>query len=452
LIDSDKYFLKRTDKPSLIFFVKKRLLNILFWSVISAAFIGPGTVTTAAAAGAGFGYALIWALLFSTIACYVLQEASARITAVSGMNLGQAMKAEFSYSTYGKSIVWLSLIAIVSGCAAFEAGNILGAVAGVQIVAVQVPVPVIVLLIGAVAAGLLWNGNIGQIARLLGVIVAFMAVCFVITAISLKPDIPSLLLQGFSPSIPSGAEIVVLGLIGTTVVPYNIFLGSGLKHSQTPTEMKSSMAVAIGLGGLVSVAILITGTAISGSFSFPELALALEEQLGSIAPYLLATGLFGAGLSSALTAALAASITAQSVLYDPENPENWSETSLRFRLVWGSVLVFGVFFGLLNMQPVPIIILAQALNGIILPIIAIILFLVINNERVLPKQHQNKPLYNIITSIVVYLTVLIGLTNVLRAASRVFEFTQPGQLVLITISLIVFLILMIPVFRKFKNH
>ena len=52
--------------------------GVLFWSVISAAFIGPGTVTTAAAAGAGHGLTLLWALVFSTLACIVLQEAGGK--------------------------------------------------------------------------------------------------------------------------------------------------------------------------------------------------------------------------------------------------------------------------------------------------------------------------------------------------------------------------------------
>ena len=46
-----------------------RFWNVLFWSVIAAAFIGPGTVTTAASAGTSFGYSLLWALAFSTLAC-----------------------------------------------------------------------------------------------------------------------------------------------------------------------------------------------------------------------------------------------------------------------------------------------------------------------------------------------------------------------------------------------
>jgi hypothetical protein len=107
----------------------KRLLDVLFWSVISAAFIGPGTVTTAATAGAGFGLQLAWALLFSTVACIALQEAVARLVIASGRGLGAAIR-----STGGTVLAALTGFAIVLGCAAYEAGNILGGVAGAQLV------------------------------------------------------------------------------------------------------------------------------------------------------------------------------------------------------------------------------------------------------------------------------------------------------------------------------
>lgn len=428
--------------------MKQRLINILFWSVISAAFIGPGTVTTAASAGAGFGYALIWALVFSTLACYVLQEASARITAVSGINLGEAMRSEYGTSKSGRFVIWLALIAILSGCAAFEAGNILGAVAGISLVNSSIPVPAIVVAIGIIAAILLWKGTVGQIAKLLGVIVAAMGVCFLITAFLIPHDLSNLFSNGFTPMIPAGAEILVLGLIGTTVVPYNIFLGSGLKHAQSPSEMKLSLGIAIGLGGVISVAILLTGTAISGEFTFKELASTLSAQLGGFGPLLLGIGLFGAGLSSSLTAALAASITAKSLLSTQSNDQKWSEGSLRFRAVWMSVLGIGLLFGVMQLQPVPIIILAQALNGIILPVIAVILFLLINNPRVLPADHQNGLVMNLLTGIVVWLTILIGLTNLLKAFSRIGNFELPNQTVIVILSIVLFLIVIIPVFKS----
>ncbi len=108
----------------------RRLMNILLWSVIAAAFIGPGTVTTAASSGTRFGFALLWALLFSTIACLVLQEASARVTVVSGRTLAQAIREQFHGRTTGLVVVIIVLGAIVLGCAAYQAGNILGSVAG----------------------------------------------------------------------------------------------------------------------------------------------------------------------------------------------------------------------------------------------------------------------------------------------------------------------------------
>lgn len=424
--------------------MKQKLLHILFWSVISAAFIGPGTVTTAASAGAQFGYTLIWALVFSTAACYVLQEASARITHISGFSLGQTMQKLYANSRAGTWFIGLVLVSIITGCAAFEAGNILGAVAGITLLFEDVHTPLLVLAIGIIAGMLLWNGSIQQIATLLGLIVALMGICFVITAISIPHELSAIFSGGLRPSIPAGSELLVLGLIGTTVVPYNIFLGSGLKHAQTLPEMKTSLLIAIGLGGFVSVTILLTGTAIAGTFTFDALAGALVEQLGGWAKWLLAIGLFGAGISSALTAALAASITAAGLLTKPGR-HNWHERSFRFRLVWMAVLVIGLGFGMMQLQPVPVIILAQALNGIILPLIAVLLFLLMNNSKVLPVFHQNGKLYNAIMAVVVYLTILIGLTNVLRAAGRVAGFELISQSLIIYTSVAIFMLLMIPV-------
>lgn len=432
--------------------MKQRLANILFWSVISAAFIGPGTVTTAASAGAGFGYALIWALIFSTVACYVLQEASARIMAVSGINLGEAMRKEYGQSRAGKWIIWLALIAIISGCAAFEAGNILGAVAGASLISGQIPNAAIVLSIGLIAALLLWKGTVRQIAKLLGLIVAIMGICFLVTAALIPHNFIEIFTSGLSPTIPAGSELLVLGLIGTTVVPYNIFLGSGLRHAQTPREMKVSLGIAIGVGGFVSIAILLTGTAITGSFTFQELAQTLTDQLGGFGSLLLGIGLFCAGISSALTAALAASITAQSLLSPISNRLKWAENSFRYKSVWIGVLGFGMLFGVMELQPVPVIILAQALNGIILPIIAVILFLLMNNSNILPEGHQNGLLMNMATGLVVFLTILIGLKNLLRALSRVSQFWLIDQSVIVAISIIIFIFVIIPMIKKMNHH
>lgn len=391
---------------------------------------------------------MIWALVFSTIACYVLHEASARITVVSGLNLGEAMRQKYGHTRIGKFTIYLALVAVITGCAAYEAGNILGAVAGIKLISSEIPLPMIVSVIGFTASIVLWKGTIRQIAAILGVIVAFMGVSFMITVFMMPHDFSAILTDGLLPSIQPGSELLVLGLIGTTVVPYSIFLGSGLEHDQSPSEMKVSMIIAIGLGGLISIAILLTGTAVIGEFSFESLAETLDHQLGSGASLLLAFGLFGAGLSSALTAALAAAVTAKSLLSEDPNDSDWAIDGKFFRGVWIGVLATGLLFGLIQIQPVPIIILAQALNGMILPIIAVILFLLMNSETVLPGVYRNGKIYNVTMSIVVYLTILIGVSNLFRAGSRMLGLDIINETVLVVISIGIFLIVIISTVKR----
>jgi len=149
----------------------QRFLQVLFWAVIPAAFVGPGTVTTAASSGARFEYALLWALVFSTLATFVLQEASARIAIVSGQPLAAAIHRQFRGSRGWIGIAALVVGAIILGCAAFQVGNVLGAVAGAQLALPWSPRLVTVAL-GLAAGFLLYRGSQQTVARVLGVVVA----------------------------------------------------------------------------------------------------------------------------------------------------------------------------------------------------------------------------------------------------------------------------------------
>lgn len=430
--------------------MKQRFINILFWSVISAAFIGPGTITTAAAAGSGYGFSLIWALVFSTVACVVLQEASARLTMASGQNLGQAIRNRFNETIPGKMMINLVLISILLGCAAYEAGNILGAVAGTGLI-FDINTGLLALVTGGFAGLLLWFASTKKVAQMLGIIVAVMGICFLTTAIVIDPGLIKLIEGSFVPSVPTGSELLVIGLIGTTVVPYNLFLGSGLKHSQTLKEMRWSLAIAIGLGGIVSIAVLVVGSSVAGNFTYEALAAELELSLGNWAGLFFGIGLFAAGLSSALTAPLAASITAQSILQDKQST-GWGEKGKKFRLVWGLVLGTGVFFGVLQVQPIPAIILAQALNGIILPLVCVILLLMINDAGLLNESHINSSPYNLLMGIIVLITLITGLTNLAKALTRMLDSRLADEQIIVITALVISLLLCWPVLRSIKNY
>lgn len=425
--------------------LKSRILSILFWSIIAAAFIGPGTVTTAASAGAVFGFDLLWALVFSVIATLVLQEASSRITITSGSNLGEAIRKQYFDIPRLRFIPYFVFISIFIGCAAYEAGNILGAVAGITLIA-HFPSGIVTLSIGFIAAILLYTGSTKTVVRVLGSIVGIMGISFLTTAFMLKPSPGEIFAGGFVPSFPAGSGLLILGLIGTTVVPYNLFLGSGISRGHTLSEMRFGLTVAVLLGGIISMAVLVVGASIVGPFSYELLSLTLSGQLGRWAGVFLGIGLFAAGLTSAITAPLAAAITARSIFGTPDN-NRWRESSLRYRIVWGIVLLTGILLGLTRVQPIPAIILAQALNGIILPFAAVFLLIAVNDRTLMGSTGLNNAPKNIVMCFVVFIAIVLGVTNIARAAANAVAFSITNEAYLLITAILISSLLVYPLWK-----
>lgn len=412
-----------------------RPLSFLFWSVIPAAFIGPGTVTTCALAGARFGTALLWALAFSTVATFVLQEAATRATLASGRTLGAALRLRFHGPLSGPAVLALVLGAIVLGCAAYQAGNVLGAVEGLRLLLPGLPRAAATLGVGAAAALLLATGRTTTVARVLAATVACMGVAFVVTAALLRPS-PGALLRGLLlPFLPDGAGVVVLGLVGTTVVPYNLFLGSALSRGRELAEARFGIASAVITGGIISMGILVAGTAVGGEFEFGAVAAQLSSRLGSWAGPLFGMGLFAAGFSSAITAPFAAALTVRSLAGD--DAERWGPRGGRFRAVWGGVLLFGVACGLSGVMPIPAILLAQAFNGLLLPLVAAFLFFIVNDRGLVGDRGLNGAAGNAIMAPVVMITLALGAWSVLRAGAAALGAgaTEDGRLAIAAIVL-----------------
>ena len=393
-----------------------KLLSILFWSVITAAFIGPGTVTTAAAAGALYHTDLLWTLTFSTIACIFLQERSARISIRSGKNMGEAIAEK-----YGEKSKWIKLvlsISVIFGCAAYQTGNVLGAISGLGLIFNIHPSIFTGLLVMA-ATILLWFGNYKNLAHFMGIIVAIIGVGFCTVALQLDWSALTVIKSAFTPSLPAGSGIYVISLIGTTIVPYNLFLASGISQGQTIKEMRFGISIAILIGGVISMAVVLVGTSISGVFTFQTLAQTMSGTLGVGAEYLVSIGLFAAGFTSSITAPLAAAITAQSIW--GKSNKNWAPTSVNYRSIWILVLLTGLIFGMLNLKPIPVIILAQAINGFLLPLIAYFLIILVNDPKLLGRHLINSTLTNLIMYLVVGVSTFIGLINLSKVFYLLFD-------------------------------
>ncbi len=381
--------------------------------IVAAAFIGPGTVTTATIAGAQFGVQLVWALMFATAATIVLQEMSARLGLATGAGLGTALRAVHGPRWLGIVLAALAATAVVSGAAAYEAGNLTGAALGLEAIT-GVPLRGWVAL-GAVVAGLLlWSGRYRLLERVLAACVATMGVVFLATAVLVAPALGTLLQGAVWPRLPTGADLTALALIGTTIVPYNLFLHAAAVRERWsgPEDLPAArwdLVLAIGLGGIVSAAVVVTAaSALDGAEvrSASDMAAQLEPLLGRWASHAFALGYAAAGVSSAITAPLAAAYTVLDTLgrgRDVQRPTA--------RLVWGGCVVVGAVTALASVRPVPLIVLAQVVNGLVLPIVAVVL-LVAMNDRSRLGSHVNTWRGNVAGGVVALLCAVLGLRAV----------------------------------------
>jgi len=395
-------------------------------TLVAAAFIGPGTVTLCTLAGVNFGFHLLWAMVLSIIATIVLQEMASRLGIISQKGLSEVIRSEIKHPIINKLILLLILSAIVVGNASYEAGNISGGILGLEtitgefrIVLGNYSLNILSFVVGIIAFTLLYIGSYKFLERVLVMLVLIMSLSFLITAFLTKPDIFNILEGALIPSFPEGSLLTILGLVGTTVVPYNLFLHASLVKEKwnNPKDLKDvrkDTIVSIALGGLVSMAIIISASSIGlGEISSAaDLAKSLAPLYGDFASYFLGIGLFAAGITSAITAPLAAAYVARGCF-------GWKSDlkSKQFRAVWFLILLLGVVFSSLGLKPIEIIKFAQVANGVLLPVVAGILLWMVNKKVVLGN-YVNSKFQNILGFIILIITIFLGL----RGLDKVFEF------------------------------
>ena len=406
--------------------IKKWLKNSGPGTLVAAAFIGPGTVTLCTLAGVNFGFHLLWAMVLSILATIVLQEMASRLGIISQKGLSEVIRSEIKYPIINKLILLLILSAIVVGNASYEAGNISGGILGLEtligefrFVVGSYSINLLSFVIGIVAFALLYIGNYKFLESALVMLVIIMSISFIITAFLTKPAIYNILKGALIPSFPEGSLLTILGLVGTTVVPYNLFLHASLVKEKwnNPKDLKNvrkDTIISISLGGLVSMAIIISASSIgSGEISSAsDLAKSLAPLYGDFASYFLGIGLFAAGITSAITAPLAAAYVARGCF-------GWKSglKSKKFRTVWILILILGVVFSSLGLKPIEIIKFAQVANGILLPVVAGILLWMVNKKVVLGN-YVNSKFQNILGFVILILTIFLGI----RGLDKVFQF------------------------------
>ena len=244
---------------------------------------------------------------------------------------------------------------------------------------------------------------------------------FFVTALFSPVDWGAVVSGLFTPQLPAGQEaskgiLTAVGLIGTTIVPYNLFLhASGaserFKDPEQIADARFDTVLSIGIGGIISMAILIcaaaniygnTGVTVSNG---KDMAIALQPLLGSWATFMIGVGLLAAGFSSAITAPLSAAYAVNGVL-------GWGKTlkDIKFKVIWMIVLVLGCVMAVtLGKSPTQLILVAQAANAILLPIMAFFVMYVANGKSL--GKWRNHAFANICGVVFIVITLFMCYRN-----------------------------------------
>ncbi|MAW68044.1 MAG: manganese transporter [Flavobacteriales bacterium] len=370
-------------------------------------------------AGAKFGYSLIWALFISILLTLFIQLMAIRIGINTKKSLSVLVREQFENKILKYVSILLVISAIFIGNTAYEAGNISGAVMGAELLfnkkLVYNNVNIFSVCCGFLAFLLIAFGNNRSLEKVLIFLVLIMSFSFVFTVFIVGIDFQSLFSFSNFFHFPSESILIVAGLIGTTVVPYNIFLHVALVNSKWKNVNDINTAnfdtiISISIGGLISLCILLTAAGLNKSdiLNAVDLANSLEPLYGNFSKLIIALGLFSAGLTSSITAPLAAAYVLCGCLGFESDRK-----SVFFRFISIIVLVIGVISSSLGISSIEIIKFAQITNGILLPLIVIFLMILANNSKLL-KNQINSIVQNLIGVLVIGFCLLLCVRSVIK--------------------------------------
>ena len=386
---------------------------------MAAAFIGPGTITMCSIAGAQFKYGLIWALIVSILLTMFIQLIAIRIGLTTKHTLSNLIKVQFQSGLLKYTSILLIISAIFIGNSAYEAGNISGAVMGFELLFGKSfqfnQINIFSILSGILALPLIIFGNNKVLEKILIILVLIMSFSFVFTVFIVGIDFNLLLSSSNLFSFSSESILTIAGLIGTTVVPYNIFLHVALVNNRWKSTKELRFAnfdtiVSISIGGLISLCILLTAAGLNNSdiLNAVDLAYSLQPLYGDFSKYIVAIGLLSAGLTSSITAPIAAAYVVCGCFGFSINRK-----SKLFKIIAVIVLLIGVIFSSIGFSPIEIIKFAQVTNGILLPLVVVFLLFLANNTRLL-KNNTNNLFQNVLGLIVIGFCLLLCYRSVAK--------------------------------------
>lgn len=396
--------------------IKLTLLGPAFIAAIG--YIDPGNFATNIQSGATFGYQLLWVVVWANIMAMLIQLLSAKLGIATGKNLAEHIRDQFP-----KFIVWMYWIQAEIIAMATDLAEFIGAAIGFQILLG------VSLLNGALLTGLftfliltLQKYGKKPLELVVGSLLLFVAVSYVIELFYSKPELMVLGMGMFFPTLPNKEAVFLsAGVLGATIMPHVIYLHSSLTQNDTTQSSKSErysstkldVAIAMTIAGFVNLSMMATAAAVfhfsgyTGITSLDEAYLTLSPLLNHTAAVIFGLSLTAAGLSSTVVGTLAGQVVMQGFVrfYIP----------LMLRRIITMLPSFVIIA--LAIDPTHILIMSQVLLsfGIALALIPLLLF---TGNKSLMNELVNSSWINLIGWVI---TVIVITLNVYLLVGIIME-------------------------------
>ncbi|MFA4989294.1 MAG: Nramp family divalent metal transporter [Candidatus Omnitrophota bacterium] len=398
---------------------------IIFLSVMGPGIItanvdnDAGGITTYSVAGAHFGYSLIWSFVPIIIALVIIQEMCARMAVVTGKGLADLIREEFGVKITFYAMMGLILSNIFNTIAEFA-----GIAASAELFGINkyILVPLCALFVW----WLIVKGTYKSVEKVFLVACLFY-VSYIISGFLSRPDWNAVANSSLKPAIQFDKAylFMLIGVIGTTIAPWMQFYQQSSvveKGIKMENYKYSRLDVIIGAFVVNIIAIFIVVVCANTLFTHgirietaKDAALALKPLAGQYCFYLFAFGLLNASI-------FAACILPLSTAYSVCEGMGWEVgVNRRFReapqfyALYTTIIIIGAAIILLpNVRLIPIMLVSQVTNGILLPFVLIFMLLLVNNKRLMGK-YTNSRIYNILSIAVI--VAMIGLSAALLLTS-----------------------------------
>ena len=353
--------------------------------------IGTGSVTAMAKAGATYGMSLLWTIVASCLATFFMINAYGKLTLVTGETALHAFRQHIH------PLVGLFFIVALTAGVSGSVMGVMGIVAEISsewsktVVEGGIsPVWFAALFISLVYF-IFWNGNTQFFERSLAVIVAIMAVCFVLNFFILMPP-PMEIVKGLVPSLPDvpldqgkGPFLVIASMVGTTVFSGLFIIRTTLVKEAGWTiadadKQRNDALVAVSMMFVISASIM---AAAAGTLHVAGLGLdrasqmigLLEPLAGSFATAIFAMGIIAAGVSSQFPNVL----MLPWLLCDYNDSER-KMTMPRYRIMVLLISLLGLVVPIFEARPIFVMIISQAFNAVILPVTVVCILYLTNRK------------------------------------------------------------------------